>query len=141
MTDLLELDPASKVLEIGTGCGYQTAVLAEIVEQVYTVEIMEDLAEDARKRLDTLSYQNIHLKIGNGYCGWAEHAPYHGIIVAPAPKETPDRLIEQLAEGGRLVLPIGGFEQELVLIRKANREIKQTEITGVCFVPMTGAPE
>ena len=141
MTELLKLEPASKVLEIGTGCGYQTAVLAEMVEQVYSVEIIENLAEDARKQLDTLDYQNIHLSIGNGYCGWTQHAPYDGIIVSAAPKETPHRLIEQLADGGRLVLPIGGLEQELILIQKTQRGIKQTEIAAVRFVPMTGAPE
>ena len=139
MTELLELQPAFKVLEIGTGCGYQTAVLAEIVEQVYTVEIMENLAKDAQQRLNTFGYQNIHLKIGNGYYGWQEHAPYDGILVAAAPKEVPHRLINQLASGGRLVLPIGTLNQELVLIRRTERGIKQTVITGVRFVPMTGA--
>ena len=139
MTELLELQPAFKVLEIGTGCGYQTAVLAEIVEQVYTVEIIENLAKDAQQRLNTFGYQNIHLKIGNGYYGWQEHAPYDGILVAAAPKEVPHRLINQLAIGGRLVLPIGTLNQELVLVRKTERGIKQTVITGVRFVPMTGA--
>ena len=138
MTELLELHPAFKVLEIGTGCGYQTAVLAEIVDQVYTVEIIENLAKDARRRLNTFGYQNIHLKIGNGYYGWQEHAPYDGILVAAAPKELPNRLINQLVNGGRLVLPIGAFNQELVLIQKTNRGIEQTVITGVRFVPMTG---
>ena len=139
MTELLELQPAFKVLEIGTGCGYQTAVLAEIVEQVYTVEIIENLAKDAQQRLNTFGYQNIHLKIGNGYYGWQEHAPYDGILVAAAPKEVPHRLINQLAIGGRLVLPIGTLNQELVLVRKTERGIKQTVIIGVRFVPMTGA--
>ena len=138
MTELLELQPAFKVLEIGTGCGYQTAMLAEIVDQVYTVEIIEDLAKDARRRLNTFGYQNIHLKIGNGYYGWQEHAPYDGILVAAAPKELPNRLINQLVNGGRLVLPIGALNQELVLIQKTNRGIEQTVITGVRFVPMTG---
>lgn len=139
MTELLELQPAFKVLEIGTGCGYQTAVLAEIVEQVYTVEIIENLAKDAQQRFNTFGYQNIHLKIGNGYYGWQEYAPYDGILVAAAPKAVPNQLINQLASGGRLVLPIGALNQELVLIRKTERGIKQTDITGVRFVPMTGA--
>lgn len=139
MTELLELQPAFKVLEIGTGCGYQTAVLAEIVEKVYTVEIIENLARDAQRRLNTFGYRNIHLKIGNGYHGWQEHAPYDGIIVAAAPKEVPTRLINQLVSGGRLVLPIGTSNQELILIRKTDQGIKQTAITGVRFVPMTGA--
>ena len=138
MTELLELQPTFKVLEIGTGCGYQTAVLAEIVEQVYTVEIIENLAKDARERLETFGYRNICLKVGNGYFGWQEHAPYDGILVAAAPKEIPNRLIDQLSIGGRLVLPIGASNQELVLIQKTNGGIKQTAITGVRFVPMTG---
>lgn len=139
MTELLELQPAFKVLEIGTGCGYQTAVLAEIVKQVYTVEIIEPLAKDAQQRLDTFGYHNIHLKIGNGYYGWQEHAPYDGILVAAAPEVVPDRLINQLVSGGRLVLPIGGSNQELVLIQKTESGVKQKTITGVRFVPMTGA--
>lgn len=138
MTELLEPRPNFKVLEIGTGCGYQTAVLAEIVEQVYTVEIIENLANDARKRFNAFGYRNICLKVGNGYYGWQEHAPYDGILVAAAPREVPNRLIDQLANGGRLVLPIGAGNQELVLIRKADRDIKQKVITGVRFVPMTG---
>ena len=138
MTELLEPQPNFKVLEIGTGCGYQTAVLAEIVEQVYTVEIIENLANDARKRFNAFGYRNIRLKVGNGYYGWQEHAPYDGILVAAAPREVPNRLIDQLANGGRLVLPIGASDQELVLIRKADRDIKQRTITGVRFVPMTG---
>ena len=138
MTELLELHPTFKVLEIGTGCGYQTAVLAEIVEQVYTVEIIENLAKDARERLETFGYRNICLKVGNGYFGWQEHAPYDGILVAAAPKEIPNRLIDQLSIGGRLVLPIGASNQELVLIQKTKRGIQQTAITGVRFVPMTG---
>ena len=139
MTELLELQPAFKVLEIGTGCGYQTAVLAELVEQVYTVEIIENLAKDAQQRLNTFGYQNIHLKIGNGYNGWQEYAPYDGILVAAAPEEVPNQLINQLASSGRLVLPIGTSNQELVLIRKTARGINQKVITGVRFVPMTGA--
>lgn len=138
MTELLELQPGFKVLEIGTGCGYQTAVLAEIVGQVYTVEIIESLAIGAQSRLDMFGYRNVQLKIGNGYFGWQEHAPYDGILVAAAPKNIPDRLINQLANGGRLVLPIGDSDQELILIRKTDRGIKQTAITGVRFVPMTG---
>ena len=139
MTELLEPQPNFKVLEIGTGCGYQTAVLAEIVESVYSVEIIERLSKAARKRLDTLGYRNIHLKVGNGYYGWREHAPYDGILAAAAPETVPNRLVDQLANGGRLVLPIGASNQELVLIEKKGRDIEQTTITGVRFVPMTGA--
>ena len=136
MTEILQLDSASKVLEIGTGCGYQTAVLGEIAARVYTVEIIENLADGTRKRLDSLGYENIRQKVGNGYYGWTEHAPYDRIIVTAAPNERPDRLIEQLVEGGRLVLPIGDVEQRLVLIQKGDRGIREAEIADVRFVPM-----
>lgn len=139
MTDLLQLEASLKVLEIGTGCGYQTAVLAELVTQVYSVEIIPRLAENARTQLNSIGYRNITLKVGNGYKGWAEHAPYHRIIVTAAPRVLPNRLIEQLAEGGRMVVPIGNYDQELVLIRKTARGIEQTRVIGVRFVPMTGA--
>ncbi len=141
MTDRLQLKPTSNVLEIGTGCGYQTAVLAELVNQVYTVEIIPELAKDAQKQLNRLGYRNVDLKIGNGYFGWEEHAPYDRIIVTAAPKETPTRLIEQLAEGGRMVIPIGDYSQELMLICKTDGEIERVEVTAVRFVPMTDAPD
>ena len=140
MTDLLQLKPTSNVLEIGTGCGYQTAVLAELVNQVYTVEIIPELAKDAQKKLNRLGYRNVDLKIGNGYFGWEEHAPYDRIIVTAAPKETPTLLIEQLADGGRMVIPIGDYYQELMLICKTDEEVERMEITSVRFVPMTDAP-
>jgi protein-L-isoaspartate(D-aspartate) O-methyltransferase len=139
MTELLQLEAELNVLEIGTGCGYQTAVLAELVTQVYSVEIIPELAENARTQLDSLGYQNITLKVGNGYNGWEEHAPYGRIIVTAAPKVLPNRLIEQLAEGGRMIIPIGNYDQELVLISKTARGIEQTKVIGVRFVPMTGA--
>lgn len=141
MTDRLQLKPTSNVLEIGTGCGYQTAVLAELVNQVYTVEIIPELAKDAQKQLNRLGYRDVYLKIGNGYFGWEEHAPYDRIIVTAAPKETPTRLIEQLAEGGRMVIPIGDYSQELMLICKTDGEIERMEVTAVRFVPMTDAPD
>ena len=100
MTEQLDLEPELKVLEIGTGCGYQTAVLAEIIDEVYTVEIIAELAENAWKRLAALGYQNIHKKIGNGYFGWEAHAPFDRIIITAAPKKVPESLVEQLAEGG-----------------------------------------
>ena len=139
MTDLLQLEATSKVLEIGTGCGYQTAVLAKLVAQVYSMEIVPELAENAGIQLNSLGYQNITLKVGNGYNGWEEHAPYGRIIVTAAPKVLPNQLIEQLAEGGRMVVPIGNYNQELVLICKTERGIEQTKVIGVRFVPMTGA--
>lgn len=147
MTDLLKLTPASKVLEIGTGCGYQTAVLAELAAVVYSVEILPILAKNAKNRLDRLNYQNIRFKEGNGYYGWQEHAPYDAVLVAAAPKIVPAQLVQQLRKGGRMVIPVGDSEQNLLLIEKkaqtANNfkpSLETTEVTGVSFVPMTGSP-
>ena len=141
MTDQLELEPESKVLEIGTGCGYQTAVLAEIIDEVYTVEIIPELAENAWQRLAALGYQKIHKKIGNGYYGWEECAPFDRIIITAAPKKVPDQLIEQLTERGRMVVPIGDFYQDLVIVCKTVDGLERQKITDVRFVPMTSAPE
>lgn len=145
MTDLLELTPTSRVLEIGTGCGYQAAVLAELARDVYSVEIIPGLVKSAKARLEALNYRNIHLKMGDGYYGWEEHAPYDAVLVAAAPTDVPERLIQQLKPGGRLVIPVGGSEQNLLLIRKglqadANsiQSLEATEIIPVRFVPMTG---
>ncbi|MDE0187123.1 MAG: protein-L-isoaspartate(D-aspartate) O-methyltransferase [Candidatus Poribacteria bacterium] len=141
MTDQLGLDPESKVLEIGTGCGYQTAVLAEIIDEVYTVEIIPELAEAAWKRLTKLGYQNIHKKIGNGYFGWEEHAPFDRIIITAAPKKVPDNLVEQLTAGGRMVVPVGDFNQDLVIVSKTVHGFERKKISDVRFVPMTCPPE
>ena len=141
MTELLELETSSKVLEIGTGCGYQTVVLAEIVEQVYTIEIVPELAESAWKRFDGFGYRNIDKKLGNGYYGWEEYAPYDRIIVTAAPKEIPHRVIGQLVEGGLMVLPLGDYDQDLVRIRKTEHGIERKTISGVRFVPMTSPPD
>ena len=145
MTDLLELTPTSKVLEIGTGCGYQTAILAELAKEVYSIEIIPLLAKNAKTRLAGLNYQNVHLKKGNGHYGWQEYAPYDAVLVAAAPKDVPKRLIDQLAIGGRMVIPVGGSEQKLLLIRKGLQRAKNaispletTEVIPVRFVPMTG---
>ena len=147
MTDLLKLTPTSKVLEIGTGCGYQTAVLAEMAAAVYSIEILPMLANSAKTRLERLDYQNIYFKEGNGHYGWQEHAPYDAVLVAAAPKIVPKQLVQQLDEGGRMVIPVGDSEQNLLLIQKkaqteANLEpfLEVTEVTGVSFVPMTGSP-
>ena len=140
MTELLELKAASKVLEIGTGCGYQTAVLAEMVEQVYTVEILPELAESASKRFEEFGYQNIHRRYGNGYYGWQKYAPYDRIVVTAAPKKLPNRLVKQLAEGGLMILPVGDYHQDLVRIHKTESGFECKTISGVRFVPMTGAP-
>lgn len=141
MTDLLELTQAAKVLEIGTGCGYQTAVLAELAKEVYSVEILPKLAGSAKDRLEDLNYRNVHIKVGNGYYGWIEYAPYDGILVTAAPKKIPYRLTQQLAEGGRMVIPVGSDIQQLYLIKKCSGKIETTTITGVSFVPMTGTPQ
>ena len=147
MTDLLKLTPASKVLEIGTGCGYQTAVLAELAATVYSVEILPVLAKSAKTRLQRLNYQNIYFKEGNGHYGWQEHAPYDAVLVAAAPKIVPKQLVRQLGEGGRMVIPVGDSEQNLLLIQKKTQakddsepSLETTEVTGVSFVPMTGSP-
>lgn len=141
MTDQLELEPESKVLEIGTGCGYQTAVLAEIIDEVYTVEIIAELAENAWRRLTALGYQNVRKKIGNGYFGWEEHAPFDRIIITAAPKRVPDNLVEQLAEGGRMVVPVGDFNQDLVIVSKTFHGFERQKISDVRFVPMTCPPD
>ena len=147
MTDLLKLTPTSKVLEIGTGCGYQTAVLAELAAAVYSIEILPVLAKSAKTRLERLNYQNIYFKEGNGHHGWQEHAPYDAVLVAAAPKIVPEQLVQQLGEDGRMVIPVGDSEQNLFLIqKKAQTEenlepfLETTEVTGVSFVPMTGPP-
>lgn len=145
MTDLLELTSTSKVLEIGTGCGYQTAVLAELAREVYSVEIIPGLVKSAKSRLEALDYRNIHLKKGDGYYGWQEHAPYDAVLVAAAPTDVPERLIQQLKPGGKMVIPVGGSEQSLLLIQKgcqtdenSGQSLETTEIIPVRFVPMTG---
>ena len=137
MTELLELDSQSKVLEIGTGSGYQTAVLAEIVDRVYTVEIIQELADRAWELLGSLGYENIESKVGNGYYGWADHAPYDRIIVTAAPLVVPDVLIDQLAVDGRLVIPVGDVDQDLVLVTKTMKGVERKVISGVRFVLMT----
>ena len=148
MTDLLELTSTSKVLEIGTGCGYQTAILAELAETVYSIEIIPALAKSAKARLEALNYQNVYLKEGNGHYGWQEYAPYDAVLVAAAPKDVPQQLVEQLVTGGRMVIPVGDSEQNLLLIRKGLQQrenpipsTKTTKVTPVSFVPMTGAPK
>ncbi|MBI4713556.1 MAG: protein-L-isoaspartate(D-aspartate) O-methyltransferase [Planctomycetes bacterium] len=138
MTELLELKGREKVLEIGTGSGYQSALLAELARDVYTVEIVENLYRSADKILSELEYKNIKTRLGDGYQGWAEYAPFDGITVTCAPENIPQPLIDQLAENGRLVIPVGRSKdvQELVLVRKKSGRLERKSIIPVRFVPM-----
>lgn len=143
MTELLSLSGRERVLEVGTGSGYQTAVLAELAREVYTVEIIEPLAYRARGTLDGLGYANVRYRVGDGTYGWAEAAPFDGILVGAAPEKIPDRLVEQLRHGAPLVIPVGPSDnQQLVLLRRSMNGIATVEaIFPVRFVPMTGAAE
>ena len=139
MTDLLELDADDVVLEIGTGSGYQTAILSQLCKQVYTIEYVPALADIAKARLEKLGYDNITSITGNGYDGWPEHAPYDGIIVTAAATHIPKPLIGQLKPGGKLVIPVGRphLYQELTVVEKdENGEIDIREVLGVAFVPL-----
>ena len=140
MTELLELEKGDKVLEIGTGSGYQGAVLAEVVDQVYTVEIIPELAASARERLDRLGYGYVETLNADGYHGWEEHAPYDAIIVTAAPDHMPQPLIRQLKDGGRLVIPVGpvGAYQTLWLVTREGGEVEFHNKGLVTFVPLTG---
>jgi protein-L-isoaspartate(D-aspartate) O-methyltransferase len=138
MTQALQLDPNMKVLEVGTGSGYQAAVLAELVKEVYTIEIICSLAEIAEQNLQKLGYKNVRVRCGDGYKGWPEAAPFDAIIVTAAPEHIPRPLTEQLAMGGRMVLPLGRLFQELVLVTKTEAGIKRKNLLPVRFVPMTG---
>jgi protein-L-isoaspartate(D-aspartate) O-methyltransferase len=139
MTESLQLEPGQKVLEIGTGSGYQAAVLAEMDVEVYTVEIIPELAETAATRLEDLGYANVTVLQTDGYFGWEEHAPFDAIIVTAAPDHLPQPLANQLAEGGRLIVPIGpiGAVQTLWLFEKEDGELQATNLGGVRFVPLT----
>lgn len=141
MTDLLELHEDDVVLEIGTGCGYQTAVLGELVKQVYTIEMIRQLGEQAKERLTRLGYGNIAFRIGDGYGGWPEHAPFDAIIVAAAAQGVPEQLIAQLKPGGRMAIPVGTLRagQTLMGLRKDEQGLVHSkEILPVAFVPLTG---
>ncbi|HWY52317.1 MAG TPA: protein-L-isoaspartate(D-aspartate) O-methyltransferase [Chthoniobacterales bacterium] len=140
MTEQLRLQPSDRVLEIGTGSGYHAAVLAELAKEVYTVEIVEPLAKEASARLARLDYNNAHVKIGDGYQGWPEVAPFDAIIVTCAPDKVPEPLAQQLKEGGRMIIPVGSgmMDQQLYLLEKTNGELAQRAILPVRFVPMAG---
>ena len=144
MTDILKLDLQSKVLEIGTGSGYQAAVAAELAQQVYTIEIIKELGESADQRLKDLGYSNIEAKVADGYYGWPEKGPFEAIIVTAASSHVPPALIEQLQPGGRLVIPLGSpwRAQELVLLTKeADGSVRSKGLMAVRFVPMLGKAE
>ena len=136
MTEALGLKSTDRVLEIGTGSGYQTAVLAELAAEVYSVETIPELGEEARRRLEGLGYKNIKLKIGDGYTGWKKHAPYEAILVTAAPEEIPPQLITQLKVGGRMVLPVGVDVQNLMRLEKTPSGIQKQFLIPVRFVPM-----
>ncbi|RME95900.1 MAG: protein-L-isoaspartate(D-aspartate) O-methyltransferase [Verrucomicrobia bacterium] len=141
MTEQLRPRPEDRVLEIGTGSGYQAAVLAELVREVYTIEIVESLGRRARETLERLGYTNVHVRIGDGYLGWPEAAPFDAIIVTCAPDRIPPPLIEQLKDGGRMIIPVGRGVQELVLVEKHGGQIERRAVLPVRFVPMTGRAE
>ena len=139
MTSLLDLTPRSRVLEIGTGSGYQAAVLSRLAGQVYSVEIVPDLGERARCTLTRLGYANVSVRIGDGYLGWPEAAPFDAIILTAAPAAVPPPLLAQLKPGGHMVVPVGDLDQELLLITKrADGSLQQEKLLPVRFVPMTG---
>lgn len=136
MTEAAQLKPTDRVLEIGTGSGYQAAVLAELVREVYTIEILEPLARRAGALLEKLGYKNIKVKWGDGYQGWKEYAPFDAVIVTAAPESVPEELVRQMKKGGRMVIPIGGFFQDLYRITKTEKGIHKEALLPVRFVPM-----
>jgi len=143
MTELLNPDPTKRILEIGTGSGYQAAVLAEIVKEVYTIEIIPALAERAKANLETMGYRNIHFRTGDGGLGWPEEAPFDGIIVTAAAGVIPEQLMMQLKEGACMVIPLGGTSivQSLSVVVREGEKFKIRETIGVRFVPLTGVTQ
>lgn len=142
MTEKLEPKESDRVLEVGTGSGYQAAVLAEIVKEVYTIEIVPELAKRAKEDLKRLGYKNVHVRAGDGYKGWPEAAPFDAIIVTCAPDAVPEPLVTQLKDGGRMIIPVGaGWSQQLVLLRKRGDKLEKRAVLPVRFVPMTGEAE
>ena len=141
MTEQLQLRGDERVLEIGTGSGYQAAVLSLLAREVYSIEIVAPLGERASADLARLGYSNVHVRVGDGYRGWPEHAPFDAIIVTAAPGHVPQPLIDQLAVGGRLVLPVGDWSQELLRIERSASGLREEHLIGVRFVPMRGEAE
>lgn len=138
MTSLLDLEGDEKVLEIGTGSGYQAAVLSKLARRVYTIEILEPLAEAARRTITGLGYENVEFRVGDGYAGWSEAAPFDAIMVTAAPEKVPQPLLDQLRVGGRLVIPVGSFFQDLMVYTKTATGLEKKNVIPVRFVPMTG---
>lgn len=139
MTEQLRPQRTDRVLEIGTGSGYQAAILAELVAEIYSIEIIEPLARTAEATLQRLGYKNVHVKVGDGYKGWPEYAPFDIVIVTCAPDHVPQALVDQLKEGGRMIIPVGGpGDQELYLLEKEHGELRRRAVSPVRFVPMTG---
>jgi protein-L-isoaspartate(D-aspartate) O-methyltransferase len=141
MSQALEVEPHHRVLEIGTGSGYQAAILAELAREVYTIEIVAPLSEQARKTLEDLGYKNVRIKTGNGYLGWPEHAPYDRVMVTAAPDEVPRALVEQLRVGGLMAIPVGTIDQELRILRRTDSGLELLRTLPVRFVPMVGKPK
>jgi protein-L-isoaspartate(D-aspartate) O-methyltransferase len=141
MTEALDLAPSHKVLEIGSGSGYQAAILGELAGEVYTIEIVEPLADRARQVLERLGYENVHVRTGNGYLGWPEQAPFDRVMVTAAPDQIPPALIEQLKIGGLMAIPVGAGDQELRILRRTETGMEILRTLPVRFVPMTGKPK
>ena len=140
MTQALKVEPNHRVLEIGTGSGYQAAVLGQLVDRVYTIEIVAPLADRARRTLADLGYRNIEVRTGNGYLGWPEHAPYDRVMVTAAPDAVPPALVQQLKMGGLMAIPVGIGEQQLLILRRTPAGMETISTLPVRFVPMTGKP-
>ncbi len=138
MTEAIEVEEGDKVFEVGTGSGYQAAVLAEMGAEVYTMEIVESLAQAAAGRLKSLGYNKVHVRAGDAYKGWVEHSPFDAVIVTAAPGHVPEPLIEQLEVGGRMVIPVGDIYQDLMLLTKTPDGVERRSLGPVRFVPMTG---
>jgi len=141
MTDFIHPEPDDRVLEVGTGSGYQTAILAELVSEVYTIEIAPTLGRQAAQLLQDLGYKNVHARIGDGHRGWPEAAPFDAIVVTAAPERIPSALEAQLAIGGRLIIPVGAHSQDLILVTRTSEGLKRETVAPVRFVPMTGETE
>jgi protein-L-isoaspartate(D-aspartate) O-methyltransferase len=141
MSQALRVEPTHTVLEIGTGSGYQAAILAELAREVYTIEIVTPLADRAKTLLAELGYRNVHVRAGNGYLGWPEQAPFDRIMVTAAPDEVPPALVQQLKVDGLMAIPVGTFDQELRILRRTETGLETLETLPVRFVPMTGKPQ